>query len=183
MKEFWIKRRDKLSVNRERKEVMVQEISDDFAAYESFYLLDFMRMPVSKAVALRREMRKNDYLFKVIKNRLALRALKDDFPPELRKHFQGPTAIAFSAADPVGLARLIKDFSAQYKVLTVKAGIVEGRYLPQEDFDTIATLSSREELLAKLGYLIANPLIKLLRTLQAPYQSLGSMLSQLKSKK
>jgi len=172
-----------LSVNRERKEAMVQEISDNFAACESFYLLDFMRMPVSQAVELRREMRKNDYLFKVIKNRLALRALKNDFPEELQNHFRGPTAIAFSATDPVGLARLIKNFSAQHKILTVKAGLVEGRYLPKEEFDMIATLSSREDLVAKLGYLMAYPLTKLLRTLQAPYQSLGSMLSQLKSKK
>ena len=172
-----------MNVNRERKEAMVQEISDNFAAYESFYLLDFMRMPVSQAVELRREMRKNDYLFKVVKNRLALRALKDNFPEELQNHFQGPTAIAFSATDPVGLARLIKDFSTQHKILTVKAGLVEGRYLPMEEFDMIATLSSREDLVAKIGYLMAFPLMKLLRTLQAPYQSLGSVLSQLKSKK
>jgi len=172
-----------VSVNRERKEVMVQEISDNFAAYGSFYLIDFMRMPVSKAVELRREMRKNDYLFKVIKNRLALRALKDDSPEDLQKHFQGPTAIAFSAEDPIGLARLIKNFSTQHKILTVKAGLVEGRYLPTEEFDMIATLSSREDLLAKIGFLMAYPLTKLLRTLQAPYQSLGSVLSQLKSKK
>jgi large subunit ribosomal protein L10 len=172
-----------VSVNRERKEQMVQEICDDFANYESFYLLDFMRMPVSQAVKLRREMRKNDYLFKVVKNRLALRALKDDFPEDLQKHFQGPTAIAYSATDPVGLARLIKGFSAQHKTLNVKAGLVEGRYLPTEDFDMIATLSSREDLVAKIGYLMAYPLMNLLRTLQAPYQSLGSVLSQLKSKK
>ncbi len=172
-----------MNVNRERKEAMVQEISDDFSAYESFYLLDFMRMPVSLAVELRREMRKNDYMFKVVKNRIALRAMKDDFPEELQKHFQGPTALAFSAEDPIGLARLIKNFSVQHKILTVKAGIVEGRYLPTEEFDMIATLSSREDLVAKIGYLMAYPLTKLLKTLQAPYQSLGSMLSQLKSKK
>jgi large subunit ribosomal protein L10 len=172
-----------VSVNRERKEQMVQEINDNFDDYESFYLLDFMKMPVSQAVELRSEMRKNDYLFKVIKNRLALRALKDDFPEDLQKHFQGPTAIAFSATDPVGLARLIKGFSTQHKTLTVKAGLIEGRYLPKEDFDMIATLSSREDLVARIGFLMAYPLMNLLRTLQAPCQSLGSVLSQLKSKK
>jgi len=172
-----------VSEYRERKEVMVQEISDDFGAYESFYLLDFIRMSVSQATELRREMRKNDYLFKVVKNRLALRALQDGFPEELQKHFQGPTAIAYSAEDPLGLARLIKSFSLQHKTLKVKAGIVEGRYLPKEEFEMIATLSSRKDLVAKIGFLMAYPLTKLLRTLQAPYQSFGSMLSQLKSKK
>lgn len=172
-----------MSVNRERKAQTVNELRDEFAANPSFYLVDFMNMPVYQAVELRREMRKNDYELKVVKNRLALRALKKDFPEELKKHFQGPTAVAFSAEDPVGLARLIKDFSARYKILKVKAGIVEGRYLPEDEFINVASLTSREDLLAKLCYLMAFPLTKLLRTWQAPFHTLGSMLSQMESKK
>jgi large subunit ribosomal protein L10 len=172
-----------VSVNRERKEKIVDELRDGFAANPSFYLVDFMNMPVFQAVELRREMRKNDYELKVVKNRLALRALKENIPGELKKHFQGPTAVAFSAEDPVGLARLIRDFSARYKILKVKAGIVEGRYLSEDEFINVANLTSREDLLAKICYLMAFPLTKLLRTWQAPFQTLGSMLSQLKSKK
>ena len=172
-----------MSVTREKKEEFVRELSEDFNNYESFYLVDFVNMPVSKAIELRREIQRNSFVFKVVKNRLALRALKEDFPEEIKEQFAGPTALAFAPEDPVGLARLIKDFSIKHKLLKVKAGIVEGRYLPGEDFHTVANLSSREDLLAKLGFLMAYPLTQLLKTWQAPFTSMGSMLGQLKSKK
>lgn len=172
-----------MSVIRQKKEAFIKELNKDFNNYESFYLVDFVNMSVSKAIELRRELRKNSYVFKIVKNRLALRALKEDFPEELKEQFTGPTALAFAPEDPVGLARLIKDFSIKHKLLKVKAGIVEGRYLPSEDFYTVANLSSREDLLARLGFLMAYPLTQLLKTWQAPFSSLGSMLSQLKSKK
>ena len=172
-----------MSVIRQKKEEFIKELNKDFNNYESFYLVDFVNMSVSKAIELRRELRKNSYVFKVVKNRLALRALKEDFPEELKEQFTGPTALAFAPEDPVGLARLIKDFSIKHKLLKVKAGIVEGRYLPSEDFHTVANLSSREDLLGRLGFLMAYPLTQLLKTWQAPFSSLGNMLSQLKSKK
>jgi large subunit ribosomal protein L10 len=168
---------------REKKELFIEELHKDFDTYESFYLVDFMNMPVSKAMELRRELRNNSYIFKVVKNRLALRALREDFPDELKEQFTGPTALAFAPEDPVGLARLIREFSVKHKLLKVKAGIVEGRYLPGEEFHTVANLTSREDLLAKLGFLMSYPLTQLLKTWQAPFSSLGSMLSQLKSKK
>lgn len=172
-----------MSVNREKKELFVEELKNDFNTYESFYLVDFINMPVSQAIELRRELRKNSYVFRVIKNRLALRALKDDFPEQLKAQFKGPTALVFAQEDPVGLARLIENFSAKHKLLKVKAGFIEGNYFPEEDFFRVANLSSREDLLAKLGFLMAYPLIQLLKTWQAPFSSIGSMLSQLKSKK
>jgi large subunit ribosomal protein L10 len=168
---------------RQKKEEFVEELNKDFNNYESFYLVDFVNMSVSKAIELRREIRKNSYVLKVVKNRLALRALKEDFPEEIKEQFIGPTALAFAPEDPVGLARLIKDFSIKHKLLKVKAGIVEGRYFPGEDFNTVANLSSREDLLAKFGFLMAYPLTQLLKTWQAPICSMGSVLSQLKSKK
>ncbi len=172
-----------MSVIRKKKEEFIEEISRDFSNYDSFYLVDFINMPVSKATELRREMRKNSYVFKVVKNRLALRALRENFPEELKEQFTGPTALAFAPEDPLGLARLIRDFSFKNKLLNVKAGVVEGRYLPGEEFHTVANLSSREDLLAKLGFLMSYPLTQLLKTWQAPLRSMGSMLSQLKSKK
>jgi large subunit ribosomal protein L10 len=149
----------------------------------SFYLIDFRKMVVSQAVELRNLFRENSYSFQVVKNRLALRALKEDFPEDLKIYFQGPTAIAFAPQNPVGLARLIKNFSVRNKVLTVKAGLLDGQFLSGERFAEVAVLPSREELVAKIGYLMASPLIKLHRTWQAPINSLGSLLSQIKTKK
>ena len=170
-------------MKREDKEKQVKELSDSFEKYESFYLVDFIKMSVAQAVELRRIFRDNSYSFRVVKNRLALRALKEDFPEDLKTCFQGSTAIAFASQNPVGLARLIKDFSDRNKVLSVKAGMLEGQFLSSERFTEVAALSSREDLIAKVGNLMALPLIKLLWTWQTPLNSLGRLLSQLKTKK
>jgi len=170
-------------VNREDKEKQVKELSDSFEKYDSFYLVDFIKMSVAQAVELRRIFRDNSYSIRVVKNRLALRALKEDFPEDLKTCFQGPTAIAFASQNPVGLARLIKDFSDRNKVLSVKAGMLEGQFISSERFTEVAALSSREDLIAKVGNLMALPLKKLLWTWQTPLYSLGRLLSQLKTKK
>jgi large subunit ribosomal protein L10 len=172
-----------MNVNREKKEDLVKQINDDFTKHDSFYLLDFINMPVAKTMELRKQLRENSYPIKVVKNRLALRALTDDLPEDLKEHFKGPTAIAFASENPLQLARMIRDFSKQHKVLKYKAGLLEGQFLPESQFEDVANLTSREDLIAKLGFLMANPLIKLLRTWQAPMDSLGRLLSQLKSKK
>ncbi len=170
-------------MERKNKEKQVKELSDSFEKYDTFYLVDFIKMSVAQAVELRKLFRENSYSFRVVKNRLALRALREDFPEDLKKCFQGSTAIAFASQNPVGLARIIKDFSDRNKVLTVKAGMVEGQFLSPERFTEVAALTSREDLIAKIGYLMLFPLIKLLRTWQAPINSLGRLLSQLKIKK
>lgn len=172
-----------MSVNREKKEKLVQELSETLSLNWTFYLLDYVNIPVSKSVELRRQLRNNDCSLRVVKNRLALRALTENFPEGLKDFFQGPTAIAFTDENPIGLARLLKDFSLEHKILKVKAGIIEGEFLSEERFKEIANLTSRDDLLAKLGFFVAYPLVKLLRTWQAPFNSLGSMLSQLKLKK
>lgn len=170
-------------MKREDKEKQVKELSDSFEKHDSFYLVDFIKMSVAQAVELRRIFRDNSYSFRVVKNRLALRALKEDFPEDLKTFFQGSTAIAFASQNPVGLARLIKDFSDRNKVLSVKAGMLEGQFLSSERFTEVAALSSREDLIAKVGNLMALPLIKLLWTWQSPLNSIGRLLSQLKTKK
>lgn len=172
-----------MSVNRENKELEVKSLSDQFEQNPSYYLLDFKGLPVSRAIELRKKLRDNSYSIKVVKNRLALRALKKDIPEELRENFVGPTALAFAPENPIGLARLIKEFSSQHKVLTVKAGLLEGQFLPGEKFEEIAKLTSRNDLIAKLGYLMAYPLTQMLKSLRAPLGSMSVLLDQLKTKK
>jgi large subunit ribosomal protein L10 len=94
-----------------------------------------------------------------------------------------PEAIAFAGQDPVLLAKTLKDFSNQGKILAVKGGQVEGHLMPAERFDEVTKLGSRKEQLGKLGYLIANPLHRLMRTLQAPLGNVGILLGELNKKK
>ncbi len=170
-------------MKKEEKQPIVQTLERLFDANSTYYLIDFKRMKVAQAVELRKILRKNAFTYKVIKNRLALRALGEKCPEALRPFFQKPTAVAFADKDPVQLAKILKDFSNQGKILAVKGGQVEGRLMPAERFDEVTRLGSRQDLLGKVGYLMASPLHRLMRTLQAPLGNVGILLGELKKKK
>lgn len=170
-------------MKKETKGQIVKHLEGAFDANATYYLVDFKRMKVSQTVELRKLLRKNSYSYKVVKNRLALRALRKQSPAELKPFFEKPTAIAFAAQDPIGLAKILKDYSAQGKVLAVKAGVVEGQYLAPERFDEITKLTSRNDLVGKIAFMMASPLVRFMRTLQAPLGNMGNLLSQLRSKK
>jgi len=170
-------------VKREEKTRLIKDLEQNFARHKTALLLDYTGMKVSQAVDLRKLLRQNSYSMRVVKNRLALRALGREVPEELRGYFQKPTAIVFGEDEPVRLARLVRDFSLQNKILAFKAGLIEGQFLAPDRFEEVCRLSSRQELLGKIGYLMAFPFIQLLRIWQAPLEQFGRALSQLKEKK
>jgi large subunit ribosomal protein L10 len=170
-------------MKRDRKETLINATNAIFAKNDTFYLFDYYKMTVAQSVDLRKTLRRQGSGFKVIKNRLALRALKAEFPETLKTAFRKPTAIAYTDADPVVLAKALRDFAVQNKVLVMKGGMVQGQYVPAERFEEITKLASRRDLLGKIGYLMASPLMKLIRTFQAPLGTLGGLMRQLKDKK
>ena len=170
-------------MKKEAKTPIVQTLERLFTTNSTYYLVDFKRMKVAQAVELRKILRKNGFTYKVIKNRLALRALGERCPEALRPVFQKPTAVAFADKDPVLLAKILKDFSNQGKVLAVKGGQVEGQLMPAERFDELSRLGSRQALLGQFGGLMASPLHRLMRTLQAPLGNVGILLGELNKKK
>jgi large subunit ribosomal protein L10 len=170
-------------VKKEAKQPVVESLERLFAANGTFYLIDFKRMTVAQSVELRKILRKSGYVYKVIKNRLALRALGEACPEALRPVFQKPTAVAFAAKDPIPLAKILRDFSNQGKVLAVKGGQVEGQVMAAARFDEVWRMTSREDLVGKIAFLMASPLHRLMRTLQAPLGNLGILMGELKRTK
>jgi len=168
----------------QRKKIeSASQLAEQVRQAKAMVFTDYRGMTVKEATELRVSCRQVNVRFQVVKNRLALRALKEEFPEDLRGFFQGPTAIAYTLQDPIKLARIIKDFSSKHKALKVKGGLLEGQFFPGERFAEISSLQSKKDLLAKMGYLMAHPLIKLARTWQAPLNSIGRLLSQSKPKK
>ncbi|MDY0230904.1 MAG: 50S ribosomal protein L10 [Candidatus Saccharicenans sp.] len=169
-------------MKKEAKFKIVKELEEALEKNHTWYLVDYKKMPVWKMVELRKLLKKNGYKLRVVKNRLALRAIGQRFP-ELKPYFQSRTALAFTDNDPIALARLLKDFSNQGEVLEIKAGVVEGHYLAPEMFADIVRLNSKKDLIARIGYLISYPLNQFLRTLQTPMVNMGRLLTGLKDKK
>jgi large subunit ribosomal protein L10 len=170
-------------LKKETKTLRIDELGAVFAAHKNIYLFDYTKMKVSQATALRKRLRAQGAALKVVKNRLALRALAESVPSSLRPAFRKPTAIAYTSADPIALAKTVKEFAASTKAIALKGGLVEGIYFAPERFDEIVKLAPRADLLAKVAVMMAAPLQKLLRTLQAPLSQTGALLGQLKDKR
>ncbi|MCK7483114.1 MAG: 50S ribosomal protein L10 [Candidatus Moduliflexus flocculans] len=139
-------------------------------------------MKVSQSVELRKILRKNAFTYKVIKNRLALRALGEKCPEALRPFFQKPTAIAFADKNPVQLAKILKDFSNQGKILAVKGGQVEGQLMPAARFDEVCQAAvPRASCSARLAFMMASPLHAAhARPCRRPLGNVGILLGELK---
>jgi large subunit ribosomal protein L10 len=160
-------------MKRDKKDERIKELNEVFRKENTFFLLDFKKMTVAQSVELRKSLRKDSHSFRVVKNRLALKAMEPSAPEAFRNLFEQPTALAYTSHDPIGLARALKDFAAQNKVLVVKGGMLEGQMFPPDMFEDITRLTSRESLLGRFAYLMSYPLTRFVQTLQAPLAGLG----------
>jgi large subunit ribosomal protein L10 len=170
-------------MKRQIKETRVGEIDAILKSNDTVILFDYTKMSVAQSVALRKTLRKQSAGVKMVKNRLALRAVQAGLPEDTRKAFRKPTALAYTAGDPILLAKTIKEFSAQNKVLVVKGGLLQGHPFPAARFDEITKMPGREALLGRVGAMMAAPLSGFLRAFRAPLGNLGVLMGQLKDKK
>jgi large subunit ribosomal protein L10 len=161
----------------------IDELKGLFDKNGTYYLFNYNKMTVAQATILRKNLRKQGSSLKIVKNRLALRSVPEPLAGDLKPVFRKPTAVAFTEGDAVLLAKTLKEFQIQNKVLVLKGGVVEGAFVGPERFDEIVKLPGRMDLMAKFGGLMASPLSGFLRCLRAPLGNVGILLNQLKTKK
>jgi large subunit ribosomal protein L10 len=156
-----------MALTRAVKEKLVAGYEQGMAGANHAFLLSFQGIKVSQADELRRRLRQAGAGYEVVKNRLALIAIKGQAMEALSEHFRGTTGVAFSNDDPVALAKVLTDFAKEVPVIEFKAGLVEGRAVDGQEVKTIAALPSREQLVAKLLFLLQSPITRLVRGLAA----------------
>jgi large subunit ribosomal protein L10 len=173
-----------MAVSRQKKISLGEGYGEDLANAPHAFVLGFRGIKVGQVTELRRRIREKGGHYVVIKNTVARRALQGRPLGELQDHFVGPTAVAFSLADPVALAKVLTEFVKESPVLEFKAGLVEGRAIAANQVSDIATLPSREELIAKILYLVKSPISRFVRVLAAAGpQRLATVLDQVAQKK
>lgn len=121
--------------------------------------------------------------YEVAKNTLLKLAAKNSNIEGVDEVLSGPTAIALTYDDPTAPAKVIKNFSKKNDLPTVKGILFEGEFLDGSEFKRIASLPSKDELLAKLLSMLAQPVTKFTRTISSPMTNLVNALNQLKNLK
>ncbi len=146
--------------NLESKKQIVSEIQKKFSEAQAVVVVDYLGLTVEQANELRKRTREAGIDYKVYKNTLTRLAAKETPFEPLLKDLMGPNAIAFGYDDPIMPAKILNDFSKDFKKLKLKAGIVEGEYYDQEQIKVVAEIPPREVLLAKFLGSIQSPLSK-----------------------
>ena len=145
-------------MNRQQKDQEIDAIGETVRQTPHVFLLDFQGLDVAGATDLRGRLREQNAQLRVVKNRLALRAVSGTPLETIRDAFVGQTALAYTLGDDaVALAKVLRDFAADHNVPRFKAGFVHGQAIGAEEFRELADLPSREQLIAKVAYLMQYP--------------------------
>lgn len=154
-----------------QKEELVEEIKDKFAASPSILLADYRGLSVKELQQLRRKLREVGAELTVYKNSLTEIAMRELALPSMASFLAGPTAFVFAGDDPVAPAKALTAFAKEHEALQLKGGLVESQVVDAQSVKAIASLPSREELIAKLLGTMVNPLVGLARVLNGPVEA------------
>lgn len=161
----------------DKKLQAVKELKNKFGSYKGFIFTDFRGLSVEQITKLRKELRKLNAEYKVVKNNFARIAFQEMSQPDVSSYLTGPTAIAMANDESSQVAKSLLEFSKETSV-KIKGGLVEGKVFDDQQIVQFSKLPSRNELLASLMGTMRAPVqnlvyamngvtTKLVRTLQA----------------
>ena len=170
-------------MNRTEKQQLIDELHGEFKASAHAVLVDFKGLSVPAVTEFRRRVRQTGSRYRVVKNSLALRAVKDTPLERLGDKFVGPTGVAYTGNDPVVLAKVLVDFAKDHPTLSVKGGLVSGtQVLDAEGVKALSTMPGLPELRARLLGLMKAPAAQLVRLLSTPATQLAQVLKARRDK-
>jgi large subunit ribosomal protein L10 len=136
-------------MNKETKKNYIEDMKKVFSSNEAIMIAHYQGLNVIQLDALRKELRENNILFKITKNRITKLAIKESPCKDLEKFFTGPTAAAISS-DPFMSARILTKFAKTNGKLKIVAGFMEGKVIDQAEVANIASLPTLNEARAKI---------------------------------
>ncbi len=172
-----------MSANFEAKKVVVEDIKEKIQNAKSVVLVKFSGLTVAEDTELRREFRKNNVEYKVLKNTLIRRAFNDMGITDFDEDLNGPTSVAFGT-DETGAAKVIVEAAKKYQdKVAVKSAFVEGGYIDVNGVKALASMPSKEQLVAKMLGSLNAPIANFVGVLSAMPRSLVIALNAVAEKK
>jgi len=161
-------------MNKESKKNYIEEMKKNFTSNEAVMIAQYQGLNVTELDELRKQLRENNILFKITKNRITKIAIKDSPVKDLEKYFTGPTAAAMSS-DAITTAKILTKFSKSHNKLKIVAGFMDGKVLDEKEVAIIATLPTLEEARAKIVGILATPAQKIVSILLAPGSKIANL--------
>ena len=161
-----------MSTNRTLKEAKVAEIKEKLEKAQGVALANYQGLTVEEDTMLRKSLRDAGVEYKVYKNTLVTLAAKELGLEDLVQHLEGPVSIAFGYEESTAPASILFNFAKDHKKLELKAAVVEGVVYDKAGAVQLATIPSREVLIAKL-----------LGSIKAPLSNLAYLLNAIKEQK
>ncbi len=166
-----------------QKTATVGEIKQKLTGSTAVILTDYRGLSVKEMQALRAKLREVGGEVKVYKNTLTELALRELALPPMDDLLQGPTLFTFAVGDPVAPAKALIDFAKEHKQLEVKGGFIDHRVVAADAIKALASLPSREELIAKLLGTMLNPMTGLVRVMNGPAGAMARVLRAIADQK
>jgi large subunit ribosomal protein L10 len=168
-------------MKRNEKEQLVTELTTKIKGAKALYYTDFTGLNVKRMTDLRRRLKKAGIEYVVIKNTLALRAVNDSGLVGTR--LKGPTGLIVSK-DPVSAAKLLTDFAKENEQRpSVKGGMLEGVAIDEAQVKKLASMPSREQMLAELGASMQAPMAAFVGALNGLLYMFAGALDALKTQR
>jgi large subunit ribosomal protein L10 len=165
-------------MDREQKKKSAEELHAELMKARGIILSGFQGITVAQDFALRKKVAGTGARYKVVKNSLIERAAQGTPVEPIARKLAGTTSVALTETDPVALAKALTEYSKENPIFTFKSGVVEGRVVSLADFNALATLPSREQLLSKVLFLFNSPAQRVASTLSGVARNLAYVISQ-----
>ena len=156
-----------MALNLSQKQEVVAELAEVAAKAHSLVAAEYAGTTVAQMTAMRKKARESGVYLRVVKNTLASRAVAGTEFEVVKDALVGPLLYAFSTEEPGAAGRLIKEFAKDNDKLQAKLVSVEGKLLPASHVDVLASLPTREQALAMLARVLAEPATMFARVIKA----------------
>ncbi len=167
-----------MPLTRSKKTENVTWLASELSGSTSAIVGTFKGLTAAKDFELRKAVRGAGGSYHVVKNKLAARAGEGTKVGEALQGLKGVSSVAYTAGDPVALAKALSTWVKDNAEFTFKLGIVDGRVITVEEISALATLPGKEELFSKLLFLINSPAQRLATVINATGRNLAVVVSQ-----
>ncbi len=164
--------------DKEQKKKDVEDLKKAIEENQNLFLTSYEKLTVSQDFQLRKTIRDAGGNYRVVKNNLAAKAAEGTPANDLLANLKGMTSLAYTSNDPVALAKALTKYSRENAAFTFKAGMVEGRVIDIKAINDLASMPPKEEIYAKLLYLINATATRLVSSINGVGRNLAVVLDQ-----